>query len=56
LEGERLRVKLRFDIEEEAVQFALSFGGDLEVIEPEELREKVLEGARAILGNARDQS
>jgi predicted DNA-binding transcriptional regulator YafY len=56
LEGERLRVRLRFDIEEEAVQFALSFGGDIEVIEPEELRETVLEGARAILGNARDRS
>jgi predicted DNA-binding transcriptional regulator YafY len=45
-------VKLRFDIEEEAVQFALSFGGDIEVIEPAELREKVIAGARAILGKA----
>jgi predicted DNA-binding transcriptional regulator YafY len=27
MEGNRIRVKLRFDIEEEAVQFALSFGG-----------------------------
>jgi predicted DNA-binding transcriptional regulator YafY len=50
-EGDRIRVKLRFDIEDEAVQFGLSFGGDLEVIEPAELREKVLAGARAILLN-----
>jgi len=48
-EGDRVRIKLRFDIEEEAVQFSLSFGGDMEVIEPVELREKVLLGARAIL-------
>lgn len=48
-EGERIRLKLRFDIEEEAVQFALSFGADLQVVEPAELREKVLAGARAIL-------
>lgn len=48
-EGDRIRVRLRFDVEDEAVQFGLSFGGDLEVIEPAELREKVLAGARAIL-------
>jgi len=52
-EEDRVRVKLRFDIEEEAVQFALSFGGDIEVIEPPELQEKVFAGARAILGRAR---
>lgn len=49
-EGDRVRMRLRFDIEEEAVQFALSFGGNVEVIEPHALREKVLAGARAILG------
>lgn len=48
-EGDRIRIKLRFDIEDEAVQFTLSFGGEMEVIEPVELREKVLAGARAIL-------
>jgi predicted DNA-binding transcriptional regulator YafY len=32
------------------VQFVLSFGGDVEVIEPRDLREKVLAGARAIVG------
>jgi len=51
-EGERIRVKLRFDIEEEAVQFALSFGGEIEVVEPAELAERVLAGARAILDKA----
>jgi predicted DNA-binding transcriptional regulator YafY len=49
-EGARIRVKVRFDIEDEAVQFALSFGGDVDVVEPAELRRKVLAGARAILG------
>lgn len=49
-EGDRVRLKLRFDIEDEAVQFALSFGGDIEVVEPVELRDKVLACARAILG------
>jgi predicted DNA-binding transcriptional regulator YafY len=48
-EPDGVLVKLRFDIEDEAVQFALSFGGDVEVIEPVELRERVLAGARAIL-------
>jgi predicted DNA-binding transcriptional regulator YafY len=37
-EGDRVRVRLRFDVEEEAIQFALSFGGDVEAVEPHELR------------------
>ena len=45
-EGSRLRIRLRFDAEEEGLQFALSFGADVEVIEPAELRIKVLEAAR----------
>ena len=49
-EGDRVRVRLRFDVEEEAVQFALGFGGKVEALEPAGLREKVLDGARAILG------
>ena len=48
-EGDRTRVKLRFDIEDEAVQFALSFGGAADVVEPIELRAKVLAGALAIV-------
>jgi predicted DNA-binding transcriptional regulator YafY len=45
----RVRIRLRFDAEEEALQFALSFGADLEVLEPMELRAKVLDSAEAIL-------
>ncbi len=37
---------MRFDVEEEACQFALSFGGQAEVLEPESLREKVVQAAR----------
>jgi len=48
-EGDRIRVRLRFDVEEEAVQFALGFGRDIEVMEPHELRDKVLAGALAIV-------
>jgi predicted DNA-binding transcriptional regulator YafY len=51
-EGDSIRIRLRFDIEEEAVQFALSFGGAVDVIEPVELCEKVTAGARAILDKA----
>jgi predicted DNA-binding transcriptional regulator YafY len=49
LEGDRVRIRIRFDIEEEAVQFGLSFGGAIEVVEPAELREAVVAGAREIL-------
>lgn len=45
-EGERIRVRLRFDSEEEVVQFALMYGGDAELIEPIELREAIREAAR----------
>jgi predicted DNA-binding transcriptional regulator YafY len=38
---------MRFDVEEEACQFALSFGGQAEVLEPESLREKVIAAAHA---------
>jgi predicted DNA-binding transcriptional regulator YafY len=44
----RNRVRLRFDAEEEALQFALSFGAELEVVEPDELRQRVIDAARAI--------
>jgi predicted DNA-binding transcriptional regulator YafY len=47
-EQESVRVRMRFDNEAEALQFALSFGGDIEVKEPDELRAGVLAGARAI--------
>jgi predicted DNA-binding transcriptional regulator YafY len=53
-EGDRVRVRLRFDIEEEAVQFALSLGGEAELVEPSELRRKVLESARAVVERHQD--
>jgi predicted DNA-binding transcriptional regulator YafY len=40
---------MRFDSEGEACQFALSFGGEIEVLDPESLRAKVVEGAQEIL-------
>jgi len=54
-EGDRTRVRLRFDIEDEAVQFALSFGADVEVVEPRELRAKALSGASAIVRQYQEQ-
>jgi len=52
-EGDRVRIRLRFDIEEEARQFALSFAGAVEVVEPEALRAGVVAGAREIIANYR---
>src|SRR5580658_7746925 len=48
-EGESVRVRRRFDTEEEATQFALSFGGQIEAVEPPDLRAKVVAAAQAIL-------
>jgi predicted DNA-binding transcriptional regulator YafY len=48
-EGDRVRIRLRFDIAEEARQFALSFGPQIEVVEPEELRHAVVAAAREIV-------
>jgi len=45
-EGERIRIRVRFDSEEEAVQLALAHGADVELIEPTALREVVREAAR----------
>jgi predicted DNA-binding transcriptional regulator YafY len=47
-EGERIRVRLRFDVEEEALQFALGYGTAVEAIEPAELRDKVRAAAREL--------
>jgi predicted DNA-binding transcriptional regulator YafY len=44
-----VEVALRFDVEEMACEYALSFGTQLEVLEPEALREKVLEAARSVV-------
>lgn len=48
-DGERFRVSMRFDALEEARQFALGFGTELEVLEPQDLRDYVVETARAVL-------
>jgi predicted DNA-binding transcriptional regulator YafY len=48
-EGARVRVRLRFDVAEEALQFALSFGADVEVVEPVELRGLVRDATLALL-------
>jgi predicted DNA-binding transcriptional regulator YafY len=48
-DGERFRVSMRFDAPEEARQFALSFGAELEVLEPQELRDYVLATAHAVV-------
>jgi len=42
-------VRLRFDVEEMAVEYALSFGPQVEVIAPPSLREKVIEMAERVL-------
>lgn len=44
-----LRVCLRFDVEEMACEWALSFGSRMEVLEPESLREKVVSAAEAVI-------
>jgi predicted DNA-binding transcriptional regulator YafY len=46
--GERFRVSLRFDAPEEARQFALGLGAELEVLEPKELRDYVIATANAV--------
>jgi len=45
----RTVLSMRFDAEEEACQFALSFGAEAEVLEPESLREKVIAAAEQTL-------
>ncbi len=44
-----LKITVGFDIEEMACEYALGFGANLEVLEPESLREKVLEMAKQLL-------
>lgn len=45
-----LTVKVGFDLEEMACEYALGFGANLEVLEPLSLRMKVIEMAREMLG------
>ncbi len=44
-----IRVTMRFDVEEMAIEYALSFGSKIEVLEPDSLREKVIEAARSVI-------
>ena len=44
-----LRISVGFDVEEMAVEYALSFGSKLEVIEPRSLREKVIAAAKEVV-------
>ncbi len=47
-DGERFRVSLRFDAPEEAKQFALASGTEIEVLAPKELRDYVIATANAV--------
>jgi predicted DNA-binding transcriptional regulator YafY len=42
-------VRIRFDVEEMAVEYALSFGPQVDVIAPASLRDKVIEMAKSVL-------
>jgi predicted DNA-binding transcriptional regulator YafY len=44
-----LKVQVGFDVEEMACEYALSFGSNLEVLEPLELREKVIAAAKEVV-------
>jgi predicted DNA-binding transcriptional regulator YafY len=43
-------VRMRFQFAEEACEFALGFGARVEIVEPAELRAKVLEMAEEVVG------
>ena len=44
-----IRVALRFDVEEVAIEYALGFGSNLEVLEPPSLRDKVIAAAKGVV-------
>jgi predicted DNA-binding transcriptional regulator YafY len=44
-----ITVAMRFDVEEMAIEYALSFGSKMEVIEPDSLREKVIDAAKGVI-------
>ena len=49
VEGDALRLRMRFDSEEEAIQFALSFGSQIEALDPPALRTEVVTAAQATI-------
>jgi predicted DNA-binding transcriptional regulator YafY len=55
-DGDRVRVRIRFDVEDEALQFALALGVAIEVCEPRELRARVLDAAEALVARYRSSS
>ncbi len=55
-EGDRVRIRVRFDVEDEAVMFALGFGAAVEIVDPPELRERVLRAARELVAALRADS
>ena len=48
-EGDRFRVRMRFEIEDEAVHLALALGDGVELLEPATLRARVRAGAEALV-------
>ena len=44
-----IKVNLRFDVEEMAVEYALSFASKIEVVEPKILRDKVIDAANSVI-------
>ena len=44
-----VRVSMLFEEEHSACEYILSFGAQMEVVEPEALREKVIEAAESIV-------
>ena len=53
-DGNRVRVRVRFIAEEEALQLALALGSLAVVVEPEGLRERVLSQAQAVVNRYRE--
>ena len=44
-----IKVAIRFDVEEMAIEWVLSFGSKMEVLQPSALREKVISAAKSVL-------
>jgi predicted DNA-binding transcriptional regulator YafY len=53
-EGDLIRVRVRFDVAEEALHFALALGAAIEVCEPDDLRARVVAAAEAIVERYRE--